>query len=338
MDVTPEELRSTEIKEAFRGYSKDEVDDLLERAAAAIETLEHQLQAGGAAAGGPAPLPTPSRDDADMLQRTLMLAQRAADDAVNEAQARARQMVDEAEVKAQALVSDAEANARRIAEGERRRLEVEIEELADRRSKLSIDADALETYAAGYRDRLRAAIEADLASLGSAVDAPGPRPELHAVEVAPAQSEPSPAQREPPEPTPAVFAASEPEPAEGAAPPEASGETAAWPPPSAQAAASSAAQDDPPAWLQGNDDWARADSWEAPGPWQHATAEHEAFSAEAPMEAKAVDSESLDDDEFFASLRDAVRDDSALGPREEQPYVEVEDVDLDDRRRFRRRR
>ncbi len=101
-----------------------------------------------------------------MLQRTLLLAQRAADDAVNEAQARARQLLEESEAKAQSLVSDAEATARRIAEGERRRLEAEIRELSARREQLRADADALDAYASSYRDRVRAAIEADLANLG----------------------------------------------------------------------------------------------------------------------------------------------------------------------------
>ena len=104
MDVTPQELRGSEIKEAFRGFNRDEVDDLLERAAATIENLTHQVQElESRATNEPAPLPS-SRDDAEMLQRTLLLAQRAADDAVNEAQAHARQLIEESEARAQALV------------------------------------------------------------------------------------------------------------------------------------------------------------------------------------------------------------------------------------------
>src|SRR5258708_2696575 len=145
MDVTPQELRGSEIKEAWRGFNRDEVDDLLERAAATIENLMRQVQelesrGPGAAADA---VPT-NRDDAEMLQRTLMLAQRAADDAVNEAQAHAKQMLEESEAKAQTLVSDAEATARRIAEGERRRLETELLDLSARREQLRADADALE--------------------------------------------------------------------------------------------------------------------------------------------------------------------------------------------------
>src|SRR5215510_14991008 len=102
MDVTPQELRSSEIKDSWRGYDRDEVDDLLERAAVTIEGLTQQVQdaqsrpvpTAPSAPAAPTEVPLPSsREDADMLQRTLLLAQRAADDAVNEAQARAKQML-----------------------------------------------------------------------------------------------------------------------------------------------------------------------------------------------------------------------------------------------------
>jgi DivIVA domain-containing protein len=378
MDVTPQELRGSEIKDSWRGYDRDEVDDLLERAAVTIEGLAQRLQDASsnrpAAAAAPAEMPLPSsRDDADMLQRTLLLAQRAADDAVNEAQARARQIVDESEAKAQALVSDAEATARRIAEGERRRLEAEIEQLGAQREMLRADADALDKYASGYRERLRAAIEADLANLGREVDPPSPRPALHDVEVAPAapaaptpepvieravDEEPSgwdpgpatrsvgavngiseitssgPVGRSAP---PASFA-SEPSPSPVSAPPR---PTTDWPPPAPVAEASAADS----TWLGASDDWAPADAaWEAPAPWEResyvdAVAEPgpAAVVADAPLVANAIDTDSLDDDAFFASLREAVRDDAPLGPRDED-HSGFYDNGTDDRRRFRRRR
>ena len=119
MDVTPQELRGNEIKEAFRGYDRDEVDDLLERAAVTIENLTApgSRTCSSAAPRRRAASRTSSRDDAEMIQRTLLLAQRAADDAVAEAQAARAQILDESEAKAQTLVSEAEATARRIARG-----------------------------------------------------------------------------------------------------------------------------------------------------------------------------------------------------------------------------
>jgi DivIVA domain-containing protein len=371
MDVTPQELRGSEIKDAWRGYDRDEVDDLLERAAVTIEHMMLQLQdvqahppAVGAA---PAPVPLPSsRDDAEMLQRTLLLAQRAADDAVNEANARARQIVEEAEAKAQALVGDAEATARRIAEGERRRLEAEIQELSARRELLRSDADALDAYASAYREKLRETLEGDLATLtsGGAVAAPAPRPEVHEVEIpaasAPVVAEPA------PEPAPAPFdapfdappaaapaaasaaapVASSPEPAPSWDPGPATTAIATEPepardwPPSPSAQATAAPVSDAPAqssWL-GDDAWAAEPALESPAPWERDTAHHEPFSSDVPMEANPVDTDSLSDDQFFASLREAVRDDAPLGPNDD-PDADFFEPDADDRRRgFRRRR
>jgi DivIVA domain-containing protein len=390
MDVTPQELRGSEIKDSWRGYDRDEVDDLLERAAVTIEGLAQRLQesasrpapaAAAAAPAAPVPLPS-SRDDADMLQRTLLLAQRAADDAVNEAQSRARQIVDESEAKAQTLVSDAEATARRIAEGERRRLEAEIEDLSSRRELLRADADALDSYASAYRDRLRAAIEADLAHLGRDVDPPSPRPELHEVDVAPAR-EPQAAEPDPPSfpviedeqawdpgpttrpvgavtgteagpggtngpgggaPSPVARAAAA---APVSAPPrpvtEAPRPATDWPPP-APVAAAPAPADAESSWLDGADEWAASEGgWETPAPWErdsYAAAAPDplstALSAEIPLEANPIDTDSLDDDAFFASLREAVRDEAPLGPRDEEQNGFFDNEQ--DRRRFRRRR
>ncbi len=417
MDVTPQELRSSEIKDSWRGYDRDEVDDLLERAAVTIESLTQEVQeahsrpapvAAPVAAAPPAEVPLPSsRDDAEMLQRTLLLAQRAADDAVNEAQARAKQLLEESEAKAQTLVSDAEATARRIAEGERRRLEAELLDLSARREQLRADADALEEYVAGYRDRIRAAIEGDLAQLGGDVEPPTERPELHEVEI-PVEREPAPtaaiaAVAQPssaPDPAPEVDLTAEPEadgPAGGdawdagpatraigglagaadggaepnpfaaeasaprspvAAPPRP--EPAEWPPPAPTADASPAPAAAPTgdSWLSSSDsEWASSDSewassptaWDAPAPWERDSAPPaaapapaptpaEAFASDVPMEANAIDTDSLDDDEFFASLREAVRDDAPLGPRDDEQAAFFDSGSEQDRRRFRRRR
>jgi DivIVA domain-containing protein len=337
MDVTPQELRGSEIKEAFRGYHRDEVDDLLERAAVTIEHLTRQLSEQPArtpVATAPDGPPQVSRDDAETIQRTLLLAQRAADDAVAEAQARARQILEESETKAQALVGDAEATARRIHEGERRRLEAEIAELSARRDRVRADADALEEYANGYRDRVRAAIESDLANLGSAIDAPAERPSLQ--EVDPPAFAPAPVLDAPaawddantsvlaaftpePEPAPAPVPAPEVGPAAaGPAPMESE-----WPP--VPPAASAPAFEAPPVW-------------DSPDVSVIDGGYDEPFSSDVAMPAQPVDTEMLDDDAFFASLRDAVRDDAPLGSLDGSSGSFFDEAEPEpSTRRFRRR-
>jgi DivIVA domain-containing protein len=361
MDVTPQELRGSEIKEAFRGFNRDEVDDLLERAAATIENLTRQIQElETRAPSDRAPLPS-NRDDAEMLQRTLLLAQRAADDAVNEAQAHARKLIEESEARAQALVGEAESTARRIAEGERRRLEEEITELSSRRDLLSSDADALEEYVSGYRERVRAAVEADLELIGNqTIEQPSARPEVHEVELPTARFERMP---EPSAPAPVFEAAAATEAPDSGLVPPFYGDTprpsdTQWPPPadppSADAsatrtpngsvaapareeyAASAAAAPTP--WLHDSEASPEAASAEVPAPWDHLTAEHQPFPVDPAAEANAADGGAeLDDDAFFASLREAVLDEAPLGPREE-PSPFFDDDPVEERRgRFRRR-
>ena len=325
MDVTPQELRDIEIREAWRGYHRDDVDELLERAAATVERLQDevrqaQLRAAQAppaptpAARAPAvtPPPVPERErrppgvDTDTIQRTLVLAQKAADDAVADARHRAQLIVAESESKAQAVVSEAEANARRITETERRRLEEEIGQLTAARDTLNADVDALERFEQEYRDRLRLAINAELDALESSGHGGGDRPSLHAVHV----------------PAPRSWAASESW--------SRSSESMATPPAALPSAGSPtvsiSAVPAPEQWDESTGEWG-----EPP------TASVVDDSAEHGLAAERGDS--LDDDAFFASLREAVRDDTPLGSREStsEHFFDAEEPD-DQRKLFRRKR
>ena len=90
MEITARELRDVEIAEAFRGYNRDVVNDLLERAAATIDAsaarvreLTDRLNSAQMEAGR-------SRETEDILHRTLLLAQRAADFAAGDRKAAAQ--------------------------------------------------------------------------------------------------------------------------------------------------------------------------------------------------------------------------------------------------------
>jgi DivIVA domain-containing protein len=206
IDVTPQELRDIEIREAWRGYHRDDVDELLERAAATIEHLQEenrQLKARLAQAPkqaqpqpaqpqpaqpqpapvAPAPLPPVRTSETDVIQRTLVLAQKAADEAVAEARAKAQQLLAESETKADQMVAEAEATARRIADAERGKLEDEIARLVGTRDALTADVDALERFEVEYRERLRVAIQAELDLLASTKHGAGDRPQLSAYDL-----------------------------------------------------------------------------------------------------------------------------------------------------------
>ena len=211
MEITPRELRDVEIAEAFRGYNREVVNDLLERAAATVDAsnervreLSERLKAAQLEADR-------SRETEDILHRTLLLAQRAADEAVAEAQQKARAMMEEAELESHKLLAEAQTEAQQRGDEERMRLEGEVIDLAARRDTLLTDVDTLTQFETDYRDRLAAALEQDLEALRTRTTAaPGPVPEVEPVElpVAPegiARSEPAAAFL--PEPEPALDAA-----------------------------------------------------------------------------------------------------------------------------------
>jgi cell division initiation protein len=326
MDVTPRELRDTDIREGFRGYHRDDVDELLERAASTVEGLTErvrQLTERLSSAEGSA---GKSRETEEMLQRTLVLAQKTADEAISEAQQRARTILEESETKAHNLVTEAEDTSRRIAENERQRLESEVQDLSSRRDTLNADVEALEKYEREYRSRLRKAIETELDSLGKFAGPQRQRPKLHDVNVPPPREaiansgrpsapSPNPSQSQAPSPSmpTAEIGAVDPFPTPPPEPPR--------PVPSPSAEPSFPGPDptssEPVPKPQVGDSPGLADF----------------VPADEPLEPEV-----LDDDAFFATLREAVRDDAPLGPRDEEDDI-YDDEDAEPRKKgFRRRR
>ena len=164
MFVTPRELRDADIPTAKGGFHKDAVDDMLERAADTIEELQRRIAELEAA---PAPVmaqaPTdPSQPSQELIQRTLLLAQKAADDAIGEARAIATRLVGEADAEAQARKSAAVQEAAAAFEVSQRELQSEIEGLVFRRDALMRDVAALEDFHEQYEERVSALIRDEL--------------------------------------------------------------------------------------------------------------------------------------------------------------------------------
>jgi DivIVA domain-containing protein len=351
MEISPRELRDVEIRESLRGYNRDEVNDLLERAAATIEATTERLQQLTERLASAQTEAGRTRETEDVLHRTLLLAQRAADEAVAEATAKARQMLDDADIQSRRLVAEGESDARRKGESERRRLEEEILDLAGRRDSLLADVEALTRFEAEYRERMVRALEADLFALRSRpTTAPGTRPETSEVEI-PDDDETG-SRQETSAPA-SASAPNAPQSAPTSAPPAAP--PAAQPPtlrPATPAPVPAAAQDKgptaPPAPAQPprggganmgthevdvrtlfeQSKQAAAAAPNAAMPQQQSPPAPPANDAPRPPQQSAPgpidllgndggDADVLDDDAFFATLRDAVHDDAPLGPRDD---------------------
>jgi DivIVA domain-containing protein len=184
MDFSPQTVRSAGFKTVKKGYDPGEVDDFKEKVAAAIETAQNQATAmeararaavaklqevsqqvtSGATATGASP--TASDEDAETISRTLLLAQRTADNTVSQANAEAESItvkarvdattvIDNARSMADKLLDEARLEARRSAESERIKAENEVQALLARRDFLISDVDHLEHHLGAQRERLR---------------------------------------------------------------------------------------------------------------------------------------------------------------------------------------
>ena len=309
MKITSRELRDMEIREAFRGYHRDDVNDLLERAAVTIEGLDEQIHGFIHKMNGLQGDMGRNRETEDIVGRTLLLAQRAADEAVAEAETKARDLIASAEATAHRVLGEAQKEAQERGEAERVRLEREVAELGAARDVLVGDIEGLARYESEHRDQMVRRLEADLVALKERT-ADMPEPPKSTGVIAPVTSSPRADDEEKVSPQGSPTAPLE----------------------VIEVSMSAATVSDP--------------SFSASS-LVDVTENVAAPSESAPVdlqEAEAViedESDALDDDAFFASLRDAVADDSPLGPREDflvSPVFDHDGEDLSFRNVFRRRR
>lgn len=112
--LTAEDLVDYPLKMAVRGYSVAEVDDLLDRAADSLDRLHARVaELEGQLAECQERL-SASAETEGTLKRTLVTAQRAAEQSLEEARARAARMVEDAERQAREQAMDAERRRREL--------------------------------------------------------------------------------------------------------------------------------------------------------------------------------------------------------------------------------
>jgi DivIVA domain-containing protein len=190
--ITPEALREeVRFQVKLRGYDQVEVDDLLDRVADAIEGLQRQVQLAVERAERAEQALADGAATDEALRRTLVLAQRVADEAVQQANAEAERIRDAAESAADQAVREAERRAAMEVEEVQRRLRSDVHGLEQARSELRADVEALEEYLLSERDRLRELLHQQLERLDQLGEvALAPAPALRQVDVPPEEPPP----------------------------------------------------------------------------------------------------------------------------------------------------
>ena len=153
--ITPESVREVQFREKLRGYHPDDVDAFVAAVAAAVESLEQRARLAESRLAEVESRSSAAVEAEDSLRRTLVLAQRTADLAIQEAREEAERV--RAETRAERDAADAELAERRA----RLQSEAEEESRADRarllaeRTALQRDVAALEAHLERERERLR---------------------------------------------------------------------------------------------------------------------------------------------------------------------------------------
>src|SRR5215213_2038777 len=186
--LTPLDIQHKEFTKAMRGYAMHEVDTFLDQVTEEFTRMQDEIarlreQASSAAPAQPAPVmqqaPPPPMQQApppqpvaaeargsaggeEAIARALVMAQRMADQTVEEAKVKAKSMVAEAEARAKNMTEQAQMRAREVTEAAQMRAR-EVTEAAQMRAREVTEAaqarareltEGLETR---YKERIQSA-------------------------------------------------------------------------------------------------------------------------------------------------------------------------------------
>jgi cell division initiation protein len=179
MEVSPKTLREVEFREKMRGYHPEDVDHFLEQVAAGLEVMQDRLRQAVERAQRAEAAASEAGGSDETLRKTLVLAQRTADMAVQEAREQASRILAGAEQQAQAILAEAEEMGRRAHEDAVNEVRAELGRLEAARQQSQQEVEALERWLEEHRTHLQTSLSDALASVekvGVLWPAPSTRP------------------------------------------------------------------------------------------------------------------------------------------------------------------
>ncbi|MDH3259752.1 MAG: DivIVA domain-containing protein [Acidimicrobiia bacterium] len=143
MVLSPIDIEQKTFRVALRGYAEEEVDQFLDEIVIAIREYERQLRDANERVAVLEEQLEANRETEERIKKTLIIAQRTADQVVQEARGEAQQLLVEARTQAS---------------------EVEVERIQERES-LVADLDRLRSSVGSLKDRLVALADSTLENL-----------------------------------------------------------------------------------------------------------------------------------------------------------------------------
>jgi cell division initiation protein len=179
MEVSPKTLREVEFREKMRGYHPEDVDHFLEQVAAGLEVMQERLRQAVERAQRAESAAAEAGGTDETLRKTLVLAQRTADLAVQEAREQAARILAGAEQQAQAILADAEDKGRKTLEDSLAESRAELARLESARAQSHQEVETLERWLEEHKTHVQSSLSEALASverIGVMWPAPEPRP------------------------------------------------------------------------------------------------------------------------------------------------------------------
>jgi cell division initiation protein len=165
MELTSQEVNDKQFHDAWRGYNQGEVDDFLDRVAETIDRLQRENADLTKRVAELDQAVAASRETEEMLKKTLVTAQQAAEEAIAKAKAQAEELLGEAEARVQSSESEVRERLDQAeAEGRRRAAETE-RELATKQRDFEERVAGLRAMENNVKQRLRAFLEQQLRAL-----------------------------------------------------------------------------------------------------------------------------------------------------------------------------
>jgi DivIVA domain-containing protein len=165
MEISSKTLREVEFREKMRGYHPEDVDTFLEQVAAGIDTLQDRLRQAVERAQRAEAAASESGGADETLRKTLVLAQRTADMAVQEAREQAARILAAAEAQAQGILTEAEERGRRTLEDTIAEAKAELSRLEAQRAQAEAEVGSLQRWVDEHKEHLRATLAEAMAAV-----------------------------------------------------------------------------------------------------------------------------------------------------------------------------
>jgi cell division initiation protein len=192
MDLTARDIHEKQFHDAWRGYNQEEVDDFLDRIAEVLDRIQHENQTLQTRVKELDSAVSASRDTEEMLKKTLVSAQQAAEEAISTAKAKASDLITEAEERARRSIEEATERVQ-TAETEARRKTLEAErEHQVRRTELDANIERLQALENELKGRIKGFLDQQAQAL-QGLEIVGPPPAIRGPGSAREEAAPQPA-------------------------------------------------------------------------------------------------------------------------------------------------